>query len=139
MGGKSVARIKPPVGHDHIQLGQLAAVRLYKRQLVGCEIVLQRHRTEFGLSGEAPHPVLNLFHGHVQSGGDHRHVLVQIAGIVPQQQRRERWVVIHQQPAFAVINLAARRQDRHRTNAVVFCLGIVFFAAGNLQLPQPGT
>ena len=41
---EAVARIEPPVRHDGFKFGKLVLVRLDERQLVGCDVFLQKNR-----------------------------------------------------------------------------------------------
>ncbi len=73
---------------------------------------------------------------HVQAGGDLVGIGVDVALLVAQQQHRERRIVIDDDAAFAVENLAARRQDGHLLDAVFFGEIAVVVVARDLQPPQ---
>ena len=61
---------------------------------------------------------------------------VQLPELVAQQQHGERRVVVHDDAAFAVQDLAARGQDRNGADAVALRQRLVFFRARNLQPRQ---
>ena len=81
--------------------------------------------------------VFNVLRIHVQSIGDDVGVIVEIAGRVAHQQRAEGGVVIDNDPAFAVEDLAPRREDRDIAYPVLFCQRGVEIVPRDLQPPEP--
>src|ERR1019366_5296774 len=73
----------------------------------------------------------------VQPCGDLVGVGLQIAVLIAQQQHRERRIVVHDDAAFAVQDLAARREDGDLLDAILFSQRAVITAARHLQAPQP--
>src|SRR6266404_726609 len=73
----------------------------------------------------------------MQPLGDCFRVRIQISRGIAQQQRRKRGVIIDDDPAFAIEDFAARRQNRHIANAVLLRQLRVLAALHHLQPPQP--
>jgi hypothetical protein len=72
----------------------------------------------------------------VQSSGDLIGVGLKIAVLIAQQQHGERRIVVDDDAAFAVKDLAARSQDGDLLDAVLFGQRAVVIAARHLQAPQ---
>src|SRR5581483_1394605 len=75
----------------------------------------------------------------MQPVGDHVHIGIQVAMLVAQQQHRERRVVIDDDPAFAIEDFPARRQDRYLLDPVLFGKIGVMLVAGDLEPPKSVT
>ncbi len=134
---EAVARIQAPVRHDGFKFGKLVLVRLDEGQFVGRDVFLQENRLVLrhprGALDAQPH-----FVGvQVQALGDQIRIGHKIARGIAQQQRRKRGVVIDNGAAFAIQNLAARRQNRHIAHPVLLCQQRVVAALHHLQQPQP--
>ena len=122
---------------DGVELGQLRSVRFDEGQLVGRDVVLQEQRLISRHRGHALQAGAQLVGRNVQPGGDLVGVGLQIAVLIAQQQHRERRIVVDDDAAFAVEDLAARRQDGNLLDAVLFGQRAVVIAARDLQAPQP--
>src|SRR5664279_3747290 len=137
VGHESVAGIEAAVNGDGVELGQLRFVRFDKGQLVGSDVVFEEQRLIARHSGHALQAGTQLVGGNVQSGGDLVGVYLEIAVLIAQQQHGERGIVVNDDAAFAVKDLAARRQNGDLLDAVLFGQGAVVIAARHLQAPQP--
>ena len=121
---------------DGFQLGQFGAMRLDEGQFVGRDVVLQEHRLVAGNRRHAPQARAQLIGRHVQAGGDLVGVGLEVALLIAQQQDGKRRVVVDDDAAFAVEDLAARREDGHLLDAVLFGELAVVLAVRDLQAPQ---
>ena len=81
-------------------------------------------------------PRAQLIGRHVQPGSDLVGIGHQIAFLIAQQQNGKRWIVVDDDAAFAVKDLAARSEDRHLLDAVLLGQGVVVVVARDLQAPQ---
>ena len=86
---------------------------------------------------QPPHLVANFFRSNMQAVADLLRVCVQVAHLVAQQQRGERWIIVNNDASFAVEYLAARRKNRHLADAVLLGTHRVFIGLADLQVPQP--
>ena len=73
----------------------------------------------------------------MQSGRNLVRIGEDVAFLIAQQQHGKRRIVVDNDAAFAVENFAARRQDGHLLDAVLFGQSVVVVAARHLQAPQP--
>jgi hypothetical protein len=117
--GKAVARIEPPFLVDRFQLRQLIPVRLNKRLLIRRNILLDGNRLVPRRQPEAMQRSLQLVEVQIQPLGNQRQVGVDIPVLLANQEAGDRRIVVHQQPAVAIQQLAPRRQHRHLANAVL--------------------
>ena len=117
--------------------GNSALMRFDEGQLVGRDVVFQEERLISGHRGHALQARAQLIGRHVQPGGDLVGIGVQVAVLIAQQQHGERRIVVDDDAAFAVEDLAARRQDGDLLDAVLFGQRCVVIAARHLQAPQP--
>ena len=133
---ESVAGIEPAVHGDGVEFGQLIAVRFDEGKFVGRNVFFEidgrilRHANE--VADFLPHRVF----GHVQALRDEWRVGGEVAGGVAHHQHGGGRIVIDDEAAFAVDNLAARREQRNFADAVVFGLRDVVIAVRNLQAPE---
>ena len=72
----------------------------------------------------------------MQAVSDLLRICVDVAHLVAQQQRREGRIIIDNQLAVAVIDLAARSQDWHFLDAVLLRARNVLFTLAHLKSPQ---
>ena len=84
---EAIARIQPPVRHDRFQFRQFVFVRLDKRQLVRCDVFLQKYRLVLRHGSKPPDAQPHFVRVQVQPSGDHVRVGVQVARGIAQQQR----------------------------------------------------
>ena len=84
---------------------------------------------------QAPDFVADLVSRNVQATGNFLRVCIQVAHLVAQQQRRERWIVINNNASFAVQYLAARSENGHAAHTVLLSSHQVFIALADLQAP----
>ncbi len=134
---ESVFRIEAPVDHDGVEITQLVAVRFDERQLVRRDVIFQHHRLRRRLRRESPDARPYFLRGNVQPGGDLLDVRRIRLQLLAQEQHRERRIVVHDDAAFAVEYLAARRQDGHLADAVLLRQRLVLIAARDLQTRKP--
>src|SRR5258708_21318896 len=80
--------------------------------------------------------VANLVGRNMESDGATGCVSVQVANLIAEQQRRERWVIVHHQSAFTIIDLPPRRKYGNAANAVLFGAHGVLIVVRDLQPPQ---
>ncbi len=134
---ESVARIQAAVNGDGVELGQLRFVRFDEGQLVGSDVVLEEQRLISRHSGHALQAGAQLVGGDVQPSGNLVGIGLEIAVLIAQQQHGERRIVVNDDAAFAVEDLAARRQNGDLLDAVLLGQRAVVIVARYLQAPQP--
>ncbi len=78
-----------------------------------------------------------LLRGHVQPAGNEGKVRPQVAARLTDQKAGDRGVIVDQQAAFSVKQLAPRRQDGHFADTVLLRQGAVILRSDHLQPPQP--
>ncbi len=137
MRHESVLRIQAAMDGDDVKLRQVCAVRFDERQFVGRDVVFQEQRLISRYRSHALQARAQLVGRNVQPGRNLVGVGVEVAVLIAQQQHRERRIVVNDDAAFAVENLAARRQHRDLLDAVLFGQSGVVVAARHLQAPQP--
>ena len=81
---------------------------------------------------------LQLLRGHVQPTGNQGKVSPQVAARFANQEAGDGGVIVHQQTAFAIEQLAPRRQDGHLADTVLLRQGAVVLRSDHLQPPQAG-
>ena len=119
VSGKAVARIKPPLLVDRVQLRQLVAMGLNKRLLVGGNVLLDGNRLVARRGAVTAQCGAQLLQIQMQSLRNQRQIGIHVVVLLADQEARNGWVVVHHQPVLAVEELAARRQHRFLANAVL--------------------
>ena len=109
---------------------------LDKFHLVRGDVLLERNRLILGRQRVVGQRALQLLRGHVQSTGNERKVGVQVAAWLADQKAGDGGVVVHQQAAFAVEQLAPGRQDRHLADPVLLRQDAVVLRSHDLEPPQ---
>src|ERR1019366_5294933 len=133
---ETVAGIEAPVNGDGVEFGQFLFVRFDEGQLVGSNVILEEQRLIPRHCGHALQAGAQLVRRDVKPSGDLVGVGLQIAVLIAQQQHRERRIVVNDDAALAVQDLAARSQDGHLFDAILFSQRAVITAARHLQAPQ---
>ncbi len=104
---------------DGVEFRILVAVRLDKRQFIGCNVILQKDGIEAWHCRNPLQALAQLRRIKMQAGGDAVEIGVDSRlSLIAQQQRRKRRIVVDNDAAFAIENLAARRQDGNFADAV---------------------
>ncbi len=109
---EAVARIKAALLLHRVQLGQLVLVRLDELLFVRRDVLLQRQRLVFWGGAVLLQDGVDLIDGHIQSAGDQRQIRVDVVALLADQEAGDGGVVVDDQTAFAVEDLAPRREDR---------------------------
>ena len=136
VGREAVARVEAALVVDGLQFGQLVAMGLDEGLLILGNVLLQRDGLVLGLAGIASQSSLNLLDGKVQAAGDERNVGLEVFDLVAQQVAGDRGVVIDQDAAFAVEDLAARGAHRLLAHAVGLRQLPVVVHAQHLEAPH---
>ena len=84
MGHEPLERIKAPVGHDGVELGQLGAMGLDERFFVRSDVLFQVDRLILRQGRKAAYLVADFFRIEVESLRDQIRVRFQIAGGIAQ-------------------------------------------------------
>ena len=134
---ESVLGIQAAMNRDDVEFRQVGAVRFDERQLVGRDVVFQEQRLVSRNRGHALQARAQFVRRNVQARCDLVGIGVEVAVLIAQQQHGERGIVVDDDAAFAVQNLAARREDGDLLDAVLFGQRGVVIAARDLQAPQP--
>ncbi len=138
VGGKAIAGIQPPLFVDGFQLRQLVAVGLDKLHLVRSDVLLERNRLILGRQRVMRQGALQLLRGHVQPTRNQGKVRTQVAARFADQEAGDGGIIVHQQTAFAVEQLAPRSQDGHLADAILLRQRAVVLRSDDLQPPQAG-
>ena len=125
VGRKAVARIKPALHVDRLQLGQFVAMRLDEGLLVGCDLLLDGNRLVDRAGAIAAQRGAQQLQVQVQPARNQRQVIVHIAALLADQVAGDRRVVVDDQPVFAIKELAARGHHRLLADAVLLGLEAV--------------
>ena len=89
-----------------------------------------------GRQGVVRQHALQLLRSHVQPAGNQRKIRPQVAARFADQEAGDGGIVVHQQAAFAIEQLAPRRQDGHLADTVLLRQRAVVLRANHLQPPQ---
>ena len=135
MRGKTILRILAPPGSDQLHLGIRIGVlmRFHPRDLVASQLILDddlrigAHVTDLACE------LVVIELQRVRNGGKMLRL-----DLVAIQQQRIRRLVIDDDPAIAIENLAARRENRRALDAVALRRFTVHVRILNLQLPEAG-
>ena len=105
---------------DDVEFRQIGAVRLNERQFVRRDVVLEKQRLVARNRSHALQARPQFVRRNVQPLGDLLGIHFEIAVLIAQQQHGERRVVVDDDAAFAVQQLAAGRQNGDLLDAVLF-------------------
>ncbi len=136
--GKTIARIKPALLIDRLQLRKLIAMRLDELFLIRRDVGLERNKLILWAAAVLHQDGLNLIDGHVQPARDLRQVGLHVLRLILHQKARNRWIVVHQQTPLAIEEPAAWRQDRNLADAIGLRKLAPVAGAENLQSPKSG-
>ena len=134
--GKTVARIEPALFVDGFELGQLVAMRLDKGLLVGGHVLLDGDGLVAGLRAIVVQRGAQLVEVEIKALRNQRQIGIHVLALLAHQKARDRRIVVHHEPVFAVEELAARRQDRLFADAVLLGQHPVALHVQHLQPPQ---
>ena len=112
--------IQAAMHRDDVEFRQVGAVRLDEGKFVRRDVVFQKQRLVARDRRHALQARAQFVGRNVQSFGDLVGIDFEIAVLVAQQQHGERGVVVNDDAAFAVEQLAARREDGDLLDAVLF-------------------
>ena len=132
----AVLRIQAPLRRNEHQLGKEIVVRIDESQIGGRQFLFDYDRHILGLRFEPPDARRQVVVIQVEALGDGLQVFF-LDGFAGQNQG-ERIVVIDDHAPVAVENAAARRQQRHRLDAVLLRALVIELRILHLQLPKPG-
>ncbi len=139
VGGKAVAGIQPPLFVDGLQLGQLVAMSLDERLLVGGYVQLDGEGLVAGRGAIAAQHGAQLLQIEVEALGDQGQIGVHVAALLANQKAGDRRVVVHHQPALAIEEFAAGGEHGLLADAVLLGLEPEVLRVQDLKPPQAGS
>ena len=108
MSGESVARVEPALIVLGFELGKFIAVGFNKGLLILGNVLLQGNPLVLRRAGIAANAGLDLFDGKIEAARDERNIRLKVLRLLAQQEARDGGVVVDQDTALAVEDLAAR-------------------------------
>src|SRR6202034_3876159 len=134
---EAVLRVQTALLVQRFQLRQLVPVRFDKGLLIGRDVLLQRQWLILRRVRKALQRRLDLLDRDMQTGGNQGQIGVEILLLLAQQVAAYRRIVVDDDAAFAVENLAPRREHRDPPSAVLLRQHAIAGRAQYLQTPQP--
>jgi N-dimethylarginine dimethylaminohydrolase len=139
MGREAVARIEAAFLVDGFKLGQFVAMRLDKRLFVGGNVLLDRDGLVAGRGAVTSQSGAQLVQVKVETARDQRQIVIHVAALFPDEKAGDGGVVVDDETAFAVEQLAARGQDGLLADAVLFRQLAKVLRAEHLEPPELGS
>ena len=104
----------------------------------GVIVLLQRNRLILRRQLVMGQGALQLLRGHVEPPRDQGEVRTQVAARFADQKAGDGGIIVHQQAAFAIEQLAPRSQNGHLADAILLRQRAVVLRSDHLQPPQAG-
>ncbi len=127
--------VEPALRHRDRELGMLDRVGLHRRDLLDAQVLGDRDRKELGVPPAALHPGAHLARVELQQLDDESDRGLEVARLAPVQVQGVGRLVLHERRAVAVEDVAARRRDLDRAEAVVLGEREVVVPAHDLHGP----
>ena len=137
VSGKAIARIEAALLVDGLEFGQFVAVGFDEGLLVGGDVLLDGDGLVAGRGAEMAKRGAELVKIEVEAVGDQGQVGVDVVALLADQEAGDGWVVVDQQAAVAVEELAARRQDGNLADAVLLGRRRKFSAPSTWRRQRP--
>ena len=116
--------------------GKLVLVRLDELLFVGGDVLFEGQRLVFRSEAVLFQDGVDLVDGHVEATSDHGQIGVDVVALLAHEEAGDRGIVVDDEAALAIENLAARSEDGDFADAVGFREGMVVLAADDLETPQ---
>jgi hypothetical protein len=138
VGGEAVAGVESALLVECLEFGELIAVGSDEGLLVGSDVLLERDGLVFGGYLKAADCGLDLLDGDVEACGDERQVGVEIFDLFSEQVTGDGRVVVDEEAAIPVEELAAGGKDGDFTDPVGFGERAEAFGVEHLKAPKAG-
>ena len=138
VGGEAVAGIEAALLVEGFEFGELVAMGGDEGLLVGSDVLLEGNGLVFGGDLVAADGGLNLLDGDVEAAGDEGKIGVEVLDLFAEEVAGDGGVVVDEEAAFAVEELAARGEDGNFADAVGFGEGTEVVGAEHLKAPEAG-
>ena len=134
----AVTGIEAPLFFERVEFGQLVLVRLDEGDFVGRHVLLDGDGLVAGLETIVAQRGAKLVEVEVQAFGDQRQVGVDVVALLANEEAGGRRIVVDDQAALAIEELAARCHHGNFADAVLLCQHAEAVRAQHLQAPQAG-
>jgi hypothetical protein len=136
VSGEPVTRVEAALLVEGLELGELVAVGCDEGLLVGGDVLLEGNGLVFGGYLVVAEDGVDLIDGEMEPPGDEREIGVEVFDLFAKEVAGDGRIVVDEEPAFAVEDLAARCEDGDFADAVGFGERTEAFGVEHLEAPE---